>query len=288
MNATSKEVVEDPNARLEQDDHMRGMEHAKMTVECITRPFASVARVMARIDPSDPAPWRLPNLALRLQVETPAGQRPVTRIYTVRSYDESSGLIEIDFVIHEDESPAMNWLARAQPGTVIGYTGPRPHFVPAWEGGRKVALFADETAIPAVYSILQNWQAGIEGVAYIETADRAAFDELPAVEGVSLNLLLRGADEAPGTTGRLVAAAKAIPGPAGWTVWVSGERQESRAIRRHFSETCELPKEDVRATGYWRRGVSSSEVDRMRLRHYEEVISQGGGLREFEDLDVQI
>lgn len=288
MNATSVEVVEDPKGRLEQDDHMRGMEHTKMTVESVTRPFPSVARVVAHIEPSDPAPWRLPNLALRLQVETPEGQRPVSRIYTVRSYDEPSGLIEIDFVIHEDESPAMNWLAKAQPGTVIGFTGPRAHFVPAWESGRKAALFADETAIPAIYSILQSWQAGAEGAVYIETADRAAFDELPAVKGVTLHLLLRAADEAPGTTGRLVDAARAIPDPQDWTVWVSGERQEARAIRRHFAEACALSKEDVRATGYWRRGVSSSQVDRMRLRHYEEVITQGGGLREFEDLDVQI
>jgi NADPH-dependent ferric siderophore reductase len=288
MNATSKDIVEDPNDRLEQDDHMRGMEHTEMTVEKVERPFPSVARVTARIAPTDPAPWRLPNLAIRIEVEAPEGQRPISRIYTIRSFDEARGVVEVDFVMHEDESPAMRWLGQAGKGTVVTLTGPRPHYLPAWEAGRKVAVFADETAIPAVYSLLQNWQAGVEGAVHIETADRAAFEELPQVAGVTLHLWLRAPNEAPGTTGRLVAAAKALPEPDRWTIWAADERQEARAIRRHFTEACGLPKENVRAAGYWRRGVSSSEVDRLRLRHYEDVISRGGGLRDFEDLDVQI
>src|SRR5690606_12332911 len=86
MNATSKDIVEDSNDRLEQDDHMRGMEHTEMTVEKVERPFPSVARVTARIAPTDPAPWRLPNLAIRIEVEAPEGQRPISRIYTIRSF----------------------------------------------------------------------------------------------------------------------------------------------------------------------------------------------------------
>src|SRR5690606_26923044 len=152
------------------------------------------------------APWRLPNLAIRIEVEVPEGQRPISRIYTIRSFDEARGVVEVDFVMHEDESPAMRWLAQAGKDTVVTLTGPRPHYLPAWEAGRKVAVFADETAIPAVCSILQNWQAGVEGAVHIETADRAAFEELPQVAGVTLHLWLRAPDEAPGTTGRLVAA----------------------------------------------------------------------------------
>lgn len=288
MNAPSKDIVQDPNDRLEQDDHMRGMEHTEMTVEKVERPFPSVTRLTARIAPADPTPWRLPNLAIRIAVEAPEGERPISRIYTIRSFDEARSVVEIDFVMHEDESPAMRWLGQAGEGTVAGLTGPRPHYVPAWEAGRKVAVFADETAIPAVYSILRNWRAGVGGVVHIETPDRAAFEELPQVEGVSLHLWLRAPGEAAGATGRLVAAAKALSDPDQWTIWAAGERQEARAIRRHFTEACGLPKDEVRAAGYWKRGVSSSEVDRLRLRHYEDVISKGGGLPDFEDLDVQI
>jgi len=275
-------------AKIEQDAHMRDAEHTEMTIEKIERPFRSVVRVTARITPADVAPWHMPNHAIQIEIEASEGERPVSRAYTVRSFDEARGLLEIDFVMHEHDSPAMRWLARTGKGTTVRLTGPRPHFMPAYKQGRKAAMFADETAIPAVYSILRNWPLGIKGAVHVETSERPAFEELPHVEGVSLNLLLRAANEPSGMTGRLEAAAKAIPDPGDWTIWVAGERQEARAIRRHFIETCKLSRQDVRAAGYWKRGVSSSEIDRRRVRHFEAVISKGGDLLGFEDLDIPI
>jgi len=271
---------------LAQQDHMRTMERIKMTVVEIARPVPSVARVTGRIAPADVAPWRRPNLAIRLEVETPAGQRPVSRVYTIRSFDEAQSRIEIDFVLHEDESPAMRWLRTATVGSTIHLVGPRPHFLPDFAAGKSVAMFADETAIPAVFSILQAWQPGIRGVVHVETADPAAFEELPSPADVELRLLLRGADEAPGSTGRLVEAARAIADPENWTVWAAGERQDARAIRDYFTAERGLPKSDAHVFGYWRRGMTSSETDGMRLRQYEELRARDGVLEQLDDLDV--
>lgn len=287
MSAERSDQVADRKDLLRQDDHMGAMERLAMTVEHVARPFPSVMRVTARIAPRDPAAWRRPNLAIRLEVETPPSGRPVSRVYTVRAFDEPRSLIEVDFVMHADDSPAMRWLAAARPGTVCHLTGPRPHYLPSHAAGRRVALFADETAIPALYAILRGWPEGAEGALHVETADAAAFDELPAVPGVARHLLLRGAGEAAGTTGRLVEAARGLAAAGGWTAWAAGERQEARAIRALFSEQG-VAKEDVRSFGYWRRGVSSSEIDRQRLKHYEALREQGDGLRQFEDLDLPV
>lgn len=281
-----RESVEDRNNLLAQDDHMAGMERLAMEVVALKRPVPSVMRVTGRISPSDPTPWRRPNLAVRLEVESPEGQRPVSRVYTIRSFDEALSLVEIDFVIHADDSPAMRWLNGAAIGSRIHLVGPRAHYLPDHDVAGGVALFADEAAIPAIHAILSTWQVGSHGELYVETADPAAFEELPEVEGVVRHLLLRQPHEAAGTTGRLVAAARALPNPKGRMIWAAGERQDVRAIRAYFTEECGLPKDRVRVFGYWRKGVSSSEIDRTRLQKYEAVRAAGGGLRQMDDLDV--
>ncbi|MGQ3676475.1 siderophore-interacting protein [Xanthobacter sp. TB0139] len=284
MGKTHPESVEDRQSLLEQEDHMRDMERIEMVVEKITRPVPSVARVTARITPTRPGAWRRPNLAIRIEVEAAPGLRPVSRIYTVRHFDEARSCIDIDFVIHEDDSPAMRWLKTAVPGTRTWLVGPRPHFLPHYESGRKVAIFADETAIPAVHAILKHWQQPAQGVIHIETTDPAAFGELPDVPGVERHLLLRAAGEAAGTKPYLSDAAKALPDPQGWTIWAAGERDMARTIRKLFMEQHGMTREDVRVFGYWRAGVSSSDIDRARLNNYSALRAKGQGMERLEDV----
>lgn len=288
MSIHNSELVEDKEGLLSGHDHMQGMERIEMRVEAVTRPVPSVGRVTGRISPSDPQARTRPNVAVRLEVETPQGERPISRVYTIRSFDAATGRIEIDFVLHVDDSPAMRWLNSAKPGMSIHLVGPRAHFIPDYESGRKIAIFADETAIPAVHAILSQWQASAQAVLYVETGDEAAFEELPHPPGVERNLLLRRADEAAGTTGRLVDAATQIVQAEGWTVWAAGERLEARAIRSYCLDTLGLAKEDVRVFGYWRKGVSSSDIDRKRLDGYGQALSAKANGKRFDDLDVSV
>jgi NADPH-dependent ferric siderophore reductase len=288
MSQHGRDVVEDREGLLAGRDHMQGMERIEMQVEALTRPVPSVARVTGRISPSDPQAWARPNVAVRLEVETPEGERPVSRVYTVRSFDAATGLVDIDFVIHADDSPAMRWLNGARPGTAVHIVGPRAHFIPDYESGRRIAIFADETAIPAVYAILSQWHAGARAVLYVETGDAAAFEELPRIEGVERHLLLRKPDDAAGTTGRLVEAARQVVADRNWTVWAAGERLEARAIRSHCIDQIGLARDDVRAFGYWRMGTSSSDIDRNRLDAYRKALAGQAEPGRFDDLDLAV
>lgn len=287
MASAMEEVVEDRKGLLTEADHMRDMERLEMQVTALDRPFRSVVRVTGRIAPKDPAAWALPNCAVRIEVESPPGVRPVSRVYTIRSFDPASRLVEIDFVVHDDDSPAMRWLHAAAPGTRVWMTGPRQHFVPNHAPGRRVAMFADETAIPAIHALLQDWPAGAEGRLWVETCDPAAFAELPVPPGVRAELLLRGADEPAGSTNRLLAAAKTLAGAGGWTLWAAGERQEMRALRSHI-QALGFGRDDARVFGYWKRGTSSSEIDRVRLAEYAALRERGGALEDFADADLPI
>ncbi|MDF3608159.1 siderophore-interacting protein [Paracoccus sp. DMF-8] len=288
MSAARTESVGDPAGILTEQDHMRDMDRIRMEVLAIATPSPSVARVTARIAPADPSAWMPANLAIRIEVETPPGERPVSRIYTVRRFDPAASTIEVDFVIHEDDSPAMRWLRAARAGDHVWLTGPRQHFVPDHELAKRAAIFADETAIPAVYAILNDWPEGAQGDVWIETDDRAAFDELPRPQGVALNLLLRRPDQPAGSTGALFAAAQAaLTDPARHSLWAAGERQEMRHFRDHF-RALGMARQDIRVFGYWRRGTSSSEIDRIRLREYSALRQTGARLEDFSDADLPI
>lgn len=288
MSAAQKETVEDRANLLSQEDHMRDMDRLEMEVIAIDHPFPSVARVTGRIPAADPQAWKPANQAIRIEVETPPGERPVSRIYTVRSFDAATGTIEVDFVIHQDDSPAMRWLRDACPGTRVWLTGPRQHFIPDHEDGKRAAIFADETAIPAVYAILGDWPADARGSVWIETCDAAAFDELPRPPGVTCHLILRDSGCPAGTTGALFDKAREIlTDPVGWSIWAAGERQEMRSFRDHF-RTLGFAREDVRVFGYWRLGASSSEIDRIRLQEYAALRERGARLEDFSDTDLPI
>ncbi|WP_205589661.1 siderophore-interacting protein [Chachezhania antarctica] len=288
MSSSDHDRVEDPKGRLDEDDHMRAMERLEMEVVSLHEPFPGVTRVTARFDPVRPEAWARPNVAIRINVEEPEDGRPITRIYTVRSFDPERCLIEIDFVLHDDDSPAMRWLNGTGPGETVGLIGPRDHFVPDPVPGKRVAILADDTAIPAVYAILNAWSQGAAATVWIETANRAAFDELPVVPGVTYHLLLRAPDTPPGT-GRLLisAATQAVTDPRGWKLWAAGERQEMRDLRSHFF-TLGFARDDIQVLGYWRHGISSSELDRMRLKKYAAIRDREQTLETLDDADLPI
>lgn len=281
------EQVEDPNGVLSGEDHMRDMERVQMSLCEISRPFPSMIRVTGRIPGAAPAQWTVPNLAVRLEVETPQTGRPISRIYTIRSFDAEAGTVDIDFVLHDDDSPAMRWLDMARPGDTVWLTGPRPHFVPPFTPGKRAALFADDTAIPAVHAILEAWPDGVLGAVWIDGGDRAAMEALPRVAGVERYFMLRDAACPAGTTDRLISAAKALEDPADWTIWAAGEREEMRRLRQHF-RAMNMPREALQVLGYWNRGTSSSELDRRRLAAYEAALAKGLRMEDMMDSDEAV
>lgn len=279
---------------LDHPDHRAGVNHGTMTVTAVAEIAPSVVRVIATLDhDGDAERWRVTNPAIRLELPDVKSDAMVSRVYTVRDYRESSAGVrelDVDIVRHEGDSPVMRWLAAAQPGIAVRILGPRPHFCPAIVSERPAWMFADETAIPALATILRDWvQPGVRGEAWVETPDEAVFTELEAPEGVALHWLPRPTDEPPGTTGRLVAAAleasSAFAEPV--TVWAGGEHQEMRQIRDHFRHDRGMDRTEVQVFGYWRRGRTSSQVDEARLQRYEEALKHSSRMAPLDDFDVQ-
>ncbi|SNT16419.1 NADPH-dependent ferric siderophore reductase, contains FAD-binding and SIP domains [Rhodococcoides kyotonense] len=261
---------------LRENAHDRELDDTVAQIDALERPVPSVLRFTARLTQGTENPnWLRPNTALRIQLGPEHDD--VSRVYTVRSFDAASSSMVVDVVLHGGESPMMRWVHGLQIGDTFALTGPRPHFLVP-ESDAKAAIFADDTAIPALFAMLQQWPSGREAIGWVATDDAEAFAELPDVDGVELHLI--------GKNDSLAEQALRMESPAEHVVWGAGERDEMRAIRRFFRTTHGLGKDDVAVFGYWKKGVSTTVIDDSRRRSYQRILEAGGTLADIDDLEI--
>ncbi|MFB9688482.1 siderophore-interacting protein [Amycolatopsis plumensis] len=148
----------------------------------------------------------------------PAEERPVMRSYTVRSRDGDT--IDVDFVLHSGSAgPATAWAAQAAVGEVLGRYGPDPAYRRPLPTAGTLLCAGDETAIPAVASILSEVD---NAVVFLEVADAAEEQPLPG----EVHWLHRdGAEHGR----RLLEAVRTATLPAGAAAWLAGEASTVRA-----------------------------------------------------------
>lgn len=184
-------------------------------------------------------------------------KRPALRTYSVRRFDASAGELTVDFVLHGKKGPAADWAARAQPGDLLGVGGP---------GGRKLGsarryLFAgDQSALPAIASMLEDLPPEASGQAFIEIAGREEEQALRCRAGMEVSWLHRNGAES-GRTSLLEEAVRAHPwaGNEGTFVWVAGESSSVRAIRAYLREERKLDRRQFLVIGYWHYGMSEPD-----------------------------
>ena len=178
----------------------------------------------------------------------PAGQpRPTIRTYTVRRFDATAGELDVDFVLHDGHGPAAAWARDARPGVWVGVSEPGGRYVVDSDADFHLVI-GDESALPAVATVLDALPAGVPALAYLEVADAAEEQDLPG--GAAVHWVHRGS-QPPGAP--LVDAVRAaeLPGTRG-QAWLSGESACVRDLRRHLLEERGFDRRLVYATGYWR------------------------------------
>ncbi len=211
------------------------------------------------------------------------------RSYTVADVDRENRRVTIDFVVHQSESgPGSDFAQTAGPGAEIIIAGPdaRSPLGPIGidykpRQAQEILLVADETALPAVRSILRQTPTGGPRV--------HAFVELPSVtdaidlhpNGHQLDLVLRGRQRGENLikvvnrwchanpnalrlgeeqelapididTERLWETATAKDG--GFYAWLAGEAGVIKELRRILVTEKKVDRRKVSFMGYWREG----------------------------------
>jgi len=193
--------------------------------------------------------------------EYPLGSEPSPmRDYTPRRYDAERNELTIDFVLHGD-GPAASWAMRAAPGQRIVAGGPRGSFVVAGDFDRYV-LVGDETALPAIGRWLEEMPAGARVEVLMEITDTGDRQALTSAASFTVNWMVRdGADAGRG--GLLEQALRNLPDAPGDTFyWIAAESRRARAMRLFLDNERGIPKEWIRATGYWKSEKDGNEQAR--------------------------
>ncbi|MGY2074457.1 siderophore-interacting protein [Blastococcus sp. SYSU DS0828] len=209
-------------------------------------------RYVKLLFPPADASYAVPYDVEQVRAELPADQWPVTRTYTVRTWDAAAGELTIDFVHHGDEGLAGPWAAAARPGDRIQFMGPGGAYAPRPDADWHL-LAGDEAALPAIAASLDRLPAGARALVFVEVAGpEEEQTDLALSPTVDLRWLHRG-DALPGVA--LVQAVEATQLPPGnGHVFVHGEAYAVRDLRRHLRAERGLDPEWTSISGYWRRG----------------------------------
>lgn len=226
----------------------------------------------------------------------PEHRRNPFRTYTVRAIDTDGCRLDVDFVVHGDGGPAARWLLSASPGDELVVIGPDARSAHRgvgidWRPGdaRELLLAGDETAAPAIASILEKLPAGRRARAFIEVPSPEDAIELTTPAGASVTWLPRGS-AVTGTAlepavrawlaenPRIVAAASASgaqrlddvdvdrdilwespeASAAGFYAWIAGESAAVKTLRRMLVREHGIDRSRVAFMGYWRLGRSEN------------------------------
>jgi len=248
----------------------------------------------------------------------PDGERPVMRTYTVRAVRPEVKEVDVDVVLHGvepgagrtsacpvaedhacvfagDVGPAVRWSSTARTGDPLVIIGPDGRY-PEQAGiewhppaeARTFLVAGDETAVPAISSIVAALPAGARGHVFCEVPTSDDFLPLDAPPGVEVTWIARGAKGVEAQHGELLdlavraAAPRLLHGGVGreefedvdldagilWDVpaqpsapdgvyaWIAGEATAIKELRRFLVRDLGMDRKAVAFMGYWRAGRS--------------------------------
>ena len=198
---------------------------------------------------------------------------PIPRAYTVRRFDPAARELDIDVLMH-GKGPGPAWAAGVRPGDEVGLAGPRHEFYASPEAGWHL-LAGDDSALPAIATILESLPEGSGAVALIEVEDDRDVLDIEAPSDAEIVWLTRDG-AAPGANGLLEKAVRELDRPFGRAqAWVAAEAGVVRVLRRHLLDERGLARPALKAAAYWKAGRTSDERDQEVMAAFQTALAAG-------------
>ncbi|MBK3641593.1 siderophore-interacting protein [Streptomyces sp. MBT33] len=197
--------------------------------------------------------------------ELPDDVRAVMRSYTLRALRHDPDEIDIDFVLHTPAGPASAWAARAVAGDNVLILGPAIadnraiRFRPP-EDSDLMVLWGDESALPAVSSVLESLPPGTPARVWLEVRDAGNIQDLPTAADAEITWLVRDDDSECSPLALHALRAARLPLAERPYVWIAGESGCVKELRRHFVRERGIDRRRVTFVGYWRQGLSEEQL----------------------------
>lgn len=187
---------------------------------------------------------------------TPGSHRPHVRNYTIRACRPEVNEMDIEFAIHGDHGAASAWALRARPGAQVGLFPEGIQYLPTAKAARHL-LVADESALPAIMSILDHAPRDFRADVFLEVPTSDDVRSSPHRDRVRVNWLAR--DGRGGVPGQLALEAVRQTDLVADELYcfLAGESGLPTALRRHLVAERGLPKAAITFVGYWKHGKAS-------------------------------
>lgn len=178
--------------------------------------------------------------------------RRLMRTYTPRRFDRAALELDVEFVIHGD-GPASAWASQAAVGQRLMIGGQGRNYV-VDESADWFLLMGDDSALPALCTILDVLPASARALVYVEVIDRHEERKLATRANAAVTWLHRGEDSQ--SAGRLLEASlRTLEFPAGnGRVYIACESGAMRRMRRHLLTERGFDREKIVTRGYWKLG----------------------------------
>lgn len=200
-------------------------------------------RILLPAVPFEDAEW--PVLTENGATRWPTGDKALHRpVYTARHVDPGAGEMTFD-VFRHDGGRVTDWALGASEGTKVGFNGPGGGGIP---DARRIRLYGDETAFPAIARILEALSQDAIGTVDLqcETGADCGYP-MPAHPGIRVTWHCR--DSSPSL------ADLAFADRDNWTdgfLWFAGEKACAQKVRAAFKTDGGTPETGYVAA-YWTR-----------------------------------
>jgi NADPH-dependent ferric siderophore reductase len=185
-----------------------------------------------------------------------AGERALSRRYTIRRHDPRTRTLELNVLAHGVDGIGAQWAAAATPGDHVNGVGPRGKIY-LDEAADWHLFLGDETAGPATLNMIETLPPATPAFGFVEVTD--ADDELPFGQTGEhrVTWLHRGAASA--LSSRLLQEAlRAFALPSGrGHVYINGEVNLVSELKRATLERG-LDADQVSFKAYWGRGKDNA------------------------------
>lgn len=175
------------------------------------------------------------------------GTRPPIRTLTPLDAG-SDGELALEVALH-GPSALTTWARSTEPGAPVALSGPGR----GYEVDRTATSFllvGDESALPAITTLVPALPHGAVVDVVVEVADAVARIDLPPHPRLEVEWC-PGSATAPGDAMYAAVVARSVV--AGTRVWAAGEAAAVQRLRRHLFDECGLARADAVVRGYWKR-----------------------------------
>lgn len=183
----------------------------------------------------------------------PESERPVGAYYTVRRFDPEAATIDLWVVMHGHDGDGERWARNAKAGDPVALWGPRQAYEPP-AGTCSFLLIGDETALPAIVAIAEQFPAGVTATVLLAVDPDAVRIELDSAATLDVHWLTVEHGDSASVLLDAVRGLGDTALHAATYVWGGAESHDITVLRRHVRDVVGVPRERVSLTGYWRRG----------------------------------